>query len=355
MRNVFVLLFVLAFALPAFADQVTLDNGDRVTGAIVKTDAKTLVIKTDYAGDVTVKWTAVVSIQSDEELYVGLAGGQVVAGPVSMTDGKIAVQTKDEGTVTSTKDAVQFIRDDAEQTAYAAREYRLEHPRLVDFWNGFVDAGLSTTRGNSSTLSFTVDGKAIRTTDADIFTVYFNSILTKSSVTGPTLTTAHSIVGGLRGDFNITPRFFMFGTTDFQYDELEKLDLRNTLGGGAGLHVLKTKQTLFDVYGGADYSQAYYSTGVSQRSAEINLGENVSYQASSRTLLAEQLDLFPNVSDIGQFRMTLNASAATTIAHWLAWQVAVGDRYVSNPIPGIKSNDFVLTTGIRVTFGKASI
>ena len=53
--------------------------------------------------------------------------------------------------------------------------------------------------------------------------------------------------------------------------------------------------------------------------------------------------------------MTLNASAATTIARWLAWQVAVGDRYVSNPIPGIKSNDLVLTTGIRVTFGKKSI
>lgn len=350
-----VLLFAVAFAIPVFADQVTLTNGDHVTGAIVKSDAKTLVIKTDYAGDVTVKWPAVSSIQSDEELYVGLAGGQIVVGPVSMSDGKIEIQTKNEGTVTSTKDAVQFIRTDAEQAAYNAQTYRLEHPRLTDFWNGFADAGLSTTRGNSSTLSFTFDGKAIRTTEADIFTVYFNSILTKSSVTGPTLTTAHSIVGGLRGDFNITPRFFVFGTTDFQYDELEKLDLRNTLGGGGGVHVLKTERTLFDVYGGGDYSQAYYSTGVSQKSAEINLGENVSYKASSRTLLSEQLDLYPNVSDIGQFRMTLNASAATKIAGWLAWQVAVGDRYVSNPIPGIKSNDLVLTTGIRVTFGKKSI
>ncbi|MHB8410875.1 MAG: DUF481 domain-containing protein [Candidatus Acidiferrales bacterium] len=352
MRRMSVLFLALAFAIPAFADQVTLTNGDHVRGAIVKSDAKTLVIKTDYAGDVMVKWSAVASLQSDQELYVGLAGGQMVAGPVSMSDGKIKVQTKDEGTVTSTKDAVQFIRNDAEQAAYAARTYRLEHPRLTDFWNGFVDAGLSTTRGNSSTLSFTVDGKAIRTTEADVFTVYFNSILTKSSVTGPTLTTAHSIVGGLRDDFNITPRFFVFGTTDFQYDELEKLDLRNTLGGGAGVHLIKTKQTLFDVYGGADYSQAYYSTGVSQKSAEINLGENAAYKASARTLLAEQFDLFPNVSDIGQFRMTLNASAATTIVHWLAWQVSVGDRYVSNPIPGIKDNDFILTTGIRVTFGK---
>ncbi|MGH9727716.1 MAG: DUF481 domain-containing protein [Candidatus Acidiferrales bacterium] len=346
-----VFLFVLAFAVPAFGDQVTLTNGDRVTGAIVKSDAKTLVIKTENAGDVTVKWPAVASIQSDGELYVGLSGGQVAAGRVSMSDGKITVQTKGEGTVASTKDAVQFIRNDAEQ----AKEYRLEHPRLFDLWNGFVDAGLSTTRGNSSTLSFTFDGKAIRTTKANQFTLYFNSILTKSSLTGPTLTTAHSIVGGVRGDFNITPRFFAFGTADFQYDELEELDLRNTLGGGLGFHVVKTKTAVFDIYGGGDYSQAYYSTGVARKAAEINAGESLTYKASNRTVLAEQLDLYPNVSDIGEYRMTFNATAATKIAGWLNWQVAFGDRYVSNPIPGIKSNDLVLTTGIRVTFGKGSI
>lgn len=352
MRKMCLLLFVGLLAIPALADQITLSNGDHVTGAIVKSDAKTLVIQTKYAGEVTVKWTAVASLQSDEELYVGLSGGQVVVGPASMSDGKIEIQTKNEGTVTSTKDAVQFIRTDAEQAAHTARIYRREHPRLGDLWGGFLDAGLSTTRGNSNTLSFNVDGTAVRTTEADKFTVTFNSLLTKSSVTGPTLTTANSITGGLRGDFNVTPRYFAFGFTDFQYDELEKLDLRNTLGGGMGIHVRKTERTIFDVYGGGDYDQAYYSTGVAQKSAEINAGESVAYKASSRTLLAERLDLFPNVSDLGQFRMTLSASAATTIAKWLAWQVAAGDRYVSNPIPGIKDNDFVLTTGIRVTFGK---
>ncbi|HVA16901.1 MAG TPA: hypothetical protein VMV59_04210, partial [Candidatus Dormibacteraeota bacterium] len=106
MRKMCLLLFVGLLAIPALADQITLSNGDHVTGAIVKSDAKTLVIQTKYAGEVTVKWTAVTSLQSDEELYVGLSGGQVVVGPVSMSDGKIEIQTKNEGTVTSTKDAV---------------------------------------------------------------------------------------------------------------------------------------------------------------------------------------------------------------------------------------------------------
>jgi len=38
----------------AFADQVILKNGDRLSGTIVKSDDKNLVLKADYAGEVTI-------------------------------------------------------------------------------------------------------------------------------------------------------------------------------------------------------------------------------------------------------------------------------------------------------------
>jgi hypothetical protein len=34
-------------AIPALADQVVLKNGDRLSGTVVKSDAKNLVIKTE--------------------------------------------------------------------------------------------------------------------------------------------------------------------------------------------------------------------------------------------------------------------------------------------------------------------
>ncbi|MFZ0461307.1 MAG: DUF481 domain-containing protein [Candidatus Acidiferrales bacterium] len=360
-----VILMALLFSIPALADQITLKNGDHVTGTIVKSDAKALLIKTDYAGDVTLKWSEVSEIKSDQELYVGLTNNQIVAGIVSMSDGKIQIETKTEGTVTSGKDSVQYIRNDAEQAAALAVFYRLQHPRLTDFWSGFLDAGLSGTRGNSDTTSLNFDGTAVRTTVADKITVDFNSILTKSAniTPGVTTTTAHSITGDLRGDFNLGPRAFAFAQTQFQYDELEDLNLRNVLGGGVGVHVRKTANTVFDVYGGGAYDQAYYTStlatttgqNITQKSGEINAGEDFAYKLSNRTSLAEQLDFWPNLSDTGQYRVTFNGSAATKIKGWLDWQVSINDRYVSNPIPGIKTNDLVLMTGIRVTFGKGSI
>jgi hypothetical protein len=47
------------FGLSARADQVVLKNGDRLTGTIIKSDTKTLLIKTELAGDVNVQWDGI--------------------------------------------------------------------------------------------------------------------------------------------------------------------------------------------------------------------------------------------------------------------------------------------------------
>ena len=49
-------LFGILFAGVAHADEVTLKNGDRLTGTIVRSDAKVLMIKSDFAGDVSIQW-----------------------------------------------------------------------------------------------------------------------------------------------------------------------------------------------------------------------------------------------------------------------------------------------------------
>ena len=76
------ILWIITLCCPSlFADQVTLKNGDRLTGTIEKSDAKVLVIKTEFAGEVTVLWSAVDAIASSHPLHVGLHGGQMVVGP----------------------------------------------------------------------------------------------------------------------------------------------------------------------------------------------------------------------------------------------------------------------------------
>jgi putative salt-induced outer membrane protein len=353
MKSLLLTIAAMCLLSPAvFADQVTLKNGDRLTGDILRSDDKTLVLKSEFAGEVSIQWAAVDAITSTQQLHVGLKDGQTVVGTVSAKDGKMQLLTKETGSVMTAKESIVVMRSDKEQAAYDAALDRIQHPHLTDFWGGFVDAGLSTTKGNSDTLSFVLGMKAMRAAPSDKISVYLNSIFAKNNTAGTSVTTAHSITGGIRGDLNISPRFFAFGFSDFEFDQFQQLDLRNVLGGGAGYHAVKTKRTVFDLSAGGAYDQAFYATGVNIRSGEIVLGEQLSYQISSRSSLSEQLQFFPNVSNSGQYRGTFDSSITTRLSSWLNWQVTFQDRYVSNPIPGIKNNDLLLSTGIRLTYGK---
>ena len=53
-------------------------------------------------------------------------------------------------------------------------------------------------------------------------------------------------------------------------------------------------------------------------------------------------------------REEFDVVAATKLKAWLGWQVTYSDRYLSNPLPGLKKNDVLLSTGLRLTFGKAA-
>jgi len=350
-----------------FADQVSLKNGDRLTGTIVKSDAKTLVLKTESAGDVTFQWSAIDVITSTQPLHVGLAGGQMVVGPVTTKDGQIQVTTQTAGVVTASKDSIQVIRSDSELAAYDAAMERLQHPHLGDFWSGTLDTGLSLTRGNSATLSYTLTGKAVRQTELDKITVYTTAVYEKNDTTSPSQVIAHQITGGVRGDINFSARWFAYAATDFDSNALQNLDLQNVVDGGIGRHLIKTKKTQFDIFAGAGYNQEFFGAytlpnpapppatlpfpAVTQRNAEANVGEQFNTKLGSRSAFSETFNYFPNLSGPSGYRFTFNSVLSTAISKWLAWQFSLNDTFLSNPPTGIKGNDLLLSTGLRLTFG----
>ena len=363
-RIAFVWALTCVWMASARADQVTLKNGDRLTGTIVKSeDTKTLLIKTEFAGDVTVKWEAIASIESGQTLHVKLKSGQTLAGPVKTEDGKLEVATPANGTVVAPKDTILAVRNDAEEAAYQ----RQLHPHFVDLWGGLLDTGLSLTRGNSRTVSYTLAGKAARTSKRNKFSMFATGVYANDDTTPPSRTTANAWSGGVRDDFNISPRVFVFGFTQFDSNEFQNLDLRNTIGGGFGYHVIDTANTKFDVFGGATFNRENFSAippvppatvgtpAITRKTSEVVVGETFNWKMSGRTTLTEAFSIYPNTSDLGQYRFSLDATAATKLKNWLSWQVTYSDRYLSNPVGNKLRNDLLLSTGLRLTYGKGAL
>lgn len=354
------LIVLLGFSSALFADQITLKNGDRLTGTVVKSDGKTLVLHTEAAGDVTIQFGAITDIKTDAELHVSLKGGKTAVGPVSTTDGKIEVATKTSGTVEAPKEDITLIRNDAEQTAYD----KSLHPGLMHGWNGGANIGFSIARGNSQTENLALAFNAVHPTLNDKITVYASSIYTKSDEPPPPTVSANLETGGLRYDRNMNPRTFVFAAADFQANALQYLDLRQVYGGGFGYHAIKSDATTLNFLGGVNFTHETYSNGalvqtappifasygVTNKFVALTLGEELLHKVGKSTVITQNFYIYPDLQDTSNYRGTFNLGTVTKISKSFGWQNQFGDIYVSNPPTGAKQNDLVITTGLNYTF-----
>jgi putative salt-induced outer membrane protein len=348
-EHLWTVLSAFMFCSTVFADQVVLKNGDRLTGTITKSDEETLLIKTEFAGDVEVQWPAIREINSTEPLHVALSNGKTVVGPISTTDGNLAVSTAASGTVNVSRGEVTALRSEAEQTAYE----KSLHPGLLQGWAGGANVGFALTAGNSATRSLAVAFTGDRKTQTDDIALYDNTVYATNNAAGATpSTTANSNQAGARYSRNFTPRLFGFVGTDFQTNALQDLNLRIVLGGGLGFHAINTDRTTLDFLVGPNYTRENYTT-LKRNFLALTLGEEVSRKLGASTLLTQKLYFLPDLSDTGQYRVTFNFGSVTKLSKWLGWQNAFGEIYVTNPppaTPALKKNDIILTTGLNLSF-----
>lgn len=331
----------------AFADQVSLKNGDRLSGTIVKSDGKTLSLHTDYAGDLTLKWDAVAGLQSSEPLHLELQNGKSVSGPVTTSDGKLEVATK-SGPVEASVADVKGLRGETEETAYE----KTLHPGLLQEWKAGLNTGFALTRGNSETKNFSLAFTATRQTLHDKLGLYANTVYaTNDAPAAVPHTTANTEGGGLRYDHDLTKKVFAYVATDFFANALQDLNLRSVFGGGLGYHLIKNDATTLDVLAGANYTHESYAL-FSRNFAALTFGEDLIHKLGKSTVLTQDATFFPNLNSAGDYRATFDFATVTKISKRLGWQNGFSDIYVTNPPVGTKKNDVVLTTGLNVAFGE---
>jgi putative salt-induced outer membrane protein YdiY len=348
----------LLLSAQLFADQVSLKNGDRLSGTIVKSDGKTLVLHTDYAGDINVDWKAIQGIQSGQELHVQLQDGRTVAGPVSGSNDKLQIVTKSGATVDTNLSSVNGLRNNAEEAAYE----KTLHPGLLQGWKTGLNLGYALTRGNSETSNLALGFIGSRQTQTDKLGLYANAVYAKSTLTvtssttppvttRTTTTTANTAAGGTRYDHNLRDDVFGFVSADFFSDALQGLNLRSVFSAGAGYHLIKNPDTTLDVLAGANYTRESY-TVLKRNEAALTLGEELMHKLGKSTVLNEKLYFFPDLSSAGDFRGTFDFGTVTKLSKYLGWQNSFSDVYVTNPPPTKRQNDIILTTGLNVSWGQ---
>jgi putative salt-induced outer membrane protein len=329
------------------ADQVVLKNGDTLTGSIVKKDGGKLTIKSEFLGEVSMPWSAVQSIRSDDPLTVELPGDERVVGKVATTGETLQVTTP-SATRTAPLAQIGALRNPAEQRTWE----RLQHPGLLELWTGFFDFGLALARGNARTETLTNTFNATRVTRKDKLSVTFNQIYGSARIDNVNSVTASAIRGDWSYNRDLNPRLFVSTLNAYEHDRFQNLDLRFVAGGGFGVNAIKQPNTSLAFTGGGDYMRENFTLGIERDSAEANVGDDFLHKFSPTTSVTQVFRIFPNLSHSGEYRMNFDLGAVTALKKWLGWHVTASDRFLSNPVFGRQRNDILISTGLRVSFAK---
>jgi putative salt-induced outer membrane protein YdiY len=342
-RGQLVLTVVLFCGTSVLGAQVVLNNGDRVSGTIVKGDGTTLTVATEAMGPVAIPWSAVRQLVSEQPLYFTTKDQGVLKGTVT-TEGTDLVVATTAGPVHVPLASAPGVRSVAEEVAFE----RAQHPGLLEGILGSLSGGYTLARGNSQVTNLSLAFNAVRTTPHDRTSLYYASLYAADQ----TGTTANDERAGIRYDHNIVVSVFGFVSADLEHDPPQLLTLRQVYTVGLGSHVIHRDSTTLDLLGGVNYTREVYTPTPTNSLAGATLGEDLSLGLGQRTRLTEEAFVYPDLTETGQYRATVDVGFLMSLKRWLNWQAAVSDRYVSNPPPGTKQNDFTLTTGLNVTFSR---
>lgn len=330
------------------ADQVVLDNGDRVTGKITKKDGDAVSIKSDLMGDVTIKWAHVKSVATDDPVTVVLTGGKETQSKLSTSGDQVQVSGE---SVPLT--AVTTVRNAAEEAKYE----RFLKPSIFDLWSGYYDLGVANASGNATSLTITNALTASRITNSDKLSIDAHQIYSRGLVNHVVGLTAKAWRAGWEYDHNVGKRAFVSVFNDYEKDAFQNLNLRVVLGGGVGFHAIKSARTLLDLVAGGSWNHESYSvpfavgsTEKSRSSGEIYWGDDFHLKVGKSSTITQSYRMFNNISNTGQYRVNFDLGTDTKINKWLSWQMTGSDRYITNPPPGKKTNDLLISAGVRISF-----
>jgi hypothetical protein len=323
------------------AGQIELKNGDRITAAVTKSDGKVLTVTSAALGDVTVPWSAIVQIVSDQTLFVVTPDKRTVSGAVTTEEGDLVIATA-AGPVRVPLASAPVIRSVAEQAAFE----RLEHPGPLEGIAGAVALGVTLARGNSEATNWSLAGTLVRLSSRDRTALSYTSVYA-SDATG---TTANNMRGSARYDRNVSQHAFGFISADYEHNGLQQLDLRQVYTLGLGVHAMTGAPTRLDFLAGANYTREAYSLTPTSNVVGATLGEDLTHKFGPNTVMTEQLIVYPDLQDVGEYRAAFDARLATKLKSWLSWLTTVSDRYTSTPPAGTKQNDLIFTTGLNISF-----
>ncbi len=331
-------LLAAAPALAAKTDVVTLANGDRLTGEVVRLQRGLLEFKTDTMGTVQIEWAQIANLQSALLFEVERASGERHFGQLAPSSQSGALAVLDSGgelTTIAVADAVRVAQMDQ------AGSFRSRLDGNIRFGFSYSDA---TQVGQLSLGAEITHRDRKRLWSLDLSMAESDAPETGSSGTASVGIETRRFLGN---------RWFWTGLGRFEQNDSLGLDLRSLIGGGGGRYLIQNTNQELSLVGGLVGTREEFADGQQISGTELLFG--LDYDAfrfdSPELQLGTRLLVFPSLSISGRVRTLAAVSLRYEIIKDLFAELSLDHIYDSKPQSlGAQSSDYSVTSSIGYKF-----
>ncbi len=325
-------LLVLLVGIAA-AEQVTLKNGDRLTGEIVGLSEEAVLLKSPILGELRIPWRDINSLEGKKPIRLITHSGRELTGTLEKFESDVWVIRPEDS-----EEPLRISFAELEQLDVQAPRAKL--------WKGKISAGLAHQSGNTDSFGFNFRGDLTRRTRSSRFAL--QGVYERKETQGTLDTDKGSLSG--RYDYLFTDRLFAFGLVDLETDRAEGLDLRHTETVGPGYFFIRTDRTELSGEIGISSIQEFFRDGRRETNLAGLVGgawEQKIFQ-STLSLKAAYLPKFRNPET--NFLANGQLIFSTPITDLLSLDFVVTDEYNNNPRPGVEKNDVSINTNLAVKY-----
>jgi len=223
----FFLLFLLDSTVSA--DELILQNGDRLTGAIVKKTENILIFETAYAGELSIPWNHVRELRAEEPLTIWLASGETITTKVIENQPDAILLEAEPGASPRTVNP-------AAVTAINPEPWQLGDGFKL---SGRVNLALQSERGNTDTDELDIDGKIEFRRQQQ--RVVLDGQLENDRASGEKTTDKWLVTG--KYDYSVTPKRYYGAVLYLESDQFADVNLRSGIGPLVGYRFIESDAT----------------------------------------------------------------------------------------------------------------
>lgn len=223
----------------AQADEIIMQNGDRISGTVVSKQGDTLLFATPYAGELKILWHKVISLRTDKPVHIRLNDQNSIQAQVAPAGpGTVQLQGKELGT----QDAIAISKIAQINPPKVATDAGVKV-------KGYINAGFELKQGNSDTEKLHLDTEVVARTKENRYTIGAEYNREKDQNTE----TVSNRLGYMKYDHFLREKWYLYANGSFKKDKFKDLNLRSTIGLGSGRQFWESDERNLSLEAGLTY------------------------------------------------------------------------------------------------------